>query len=223
MPCSAKTASLPSEHSRLHSATRSCQASKHVRLHRFTRCSRSSDGSRRCLPRSLLRAAPAITLLPMLLSRCSREHYHVARMDAVARDLHARPTHPIVRKMWGDGRPRDVRAGVHGRREFTRAVDHCLLHERRMRAVRPTDEATRIRQRGGRAPSRGGFVMSRYGRWAERGQCPTGECRATFDASSPREDDVRYCNRAGPDGGHPTRFDGTRWQAASDRMEHDHV
>ena len=65
--------------------------------------------------------------------------------------------------------------------------------------------------------------MARYATSAERRQCPTKDCRATFDAHSPREDDPRYCNRAGPDGGHPTRWDGTRWHAASDGMEHDHA
>jgi hypothetical protein len=65
--------------------------------------------------------------------------------------------------------------------------------------------------------------MARYTNLTERGQCPTGECRATFDASSPRDGDTRYCNRAGPDGEHPTRRDGGRWHAAPDRMEHDHM
>jgi hypothetical protein len=193
-------APLPSERSRPHSATPSCRGSKHARSHRCTRCSRSSDGSRRCSPRWFLRAARAISLLAVLLWRCSHEQCRGARMGAGARDLHARPTHPVVRDVWSDGYSRDVRADDRKRRELTRVVDQCLVHERSVRAVRPTDEATRIRQRGGRAPSRDGFVVPRDGRLTERGQCPTGECRATFDASSPREGDVRYCNRAGTDG-----------------------
>ena len=222
MSRSTKTGPLPSKHSRLHDAIPSCPESRHVHSHKCTLCSPSSDASRSCAPRSSLRTARAIPLPPVLLWRCSRE-YRAPRMDAVARHHRTRPTYPVVRKVWNDGRSRDVRAVDHGRRELTGVVDQCLVYERRLRAVRPTDEATRIRKRGRRTPGRDGVVMRRYGGATERGQCPAEECRATFDASSPREGDVRYCNRAGPDGGHSTRWDGTRWQAVSDRMEHEHA
>jgi len=150
----------------------------------------------------------------VLLSRCSREQYRDAP------ESRTRPTHAVVREVWSDGRSRDVRAGDRSRRELTGVVDQCLVHERGVRAVRPADEATRVRQRGAHPPSRDGFVVARYGGSTERGRCATDECHATFDASSPREGDVRYCNRAGPDGGHPARWDGRRWHVASDRMEH---
>ncbi|HEV7525230.1 MAG TPA: hypothetical protein VGP92_09695 [Acidimicrobiia bacterium] len=55
----------------------------------------------------------------------------------------------------------------------------------------------------------------------ERASCATDTCFATFDGTPAREDEVRHCNRGGPDGGHANRWDGTRWQAVSGRMQHD--
>ncbi len=54
----------------------------------------------------------------------------------------------------------------------------------------------------------------------KRESCVTKGCFATFEASPPRDGDVRHCNRGGPDGGHVNRWDGQRWQAAGD-MQHD--
>jgi hypothetical protein len=56
----------------------------------------------------------------------------------------------------------------------------------------------------------------------DRQSCITASCFATFDGSPARTDEVRHCNRGGPDGGHPNTWDGTRWQAVSGRMQHDH-
>ena len=63
--------------------------------------------------------------------------------------------------------------------------------------------------------------MSAYGS-LERQQCASSSCFATFDGSPAREDEVRHCNRAGPDGGHAHRWDGQTWQVVSGRMQHDH-
>ncbi len=57
----------------------------------------------------------------------------------------------------------------------------------------------------------------------QREECRTEACRATFETSAPHDGTVRYCNRSGPDGGHPSRWDGSRWQAVANRMEHDHA
>jgi hypothetical protein len=58
-------------------------------------------------------------------------------------------------------------------------------------------------------------------RSAERQPCVTKSCFATFEAGSAREDEVRHCNRAGPDGGHAHRWDGQRWQVVTGQMQHD--
>jgi hypothetical protein len=55
----------------------------------------------------------------------------------------------------------------------------------------------------------------------ERQSCLVQGCFATFEASPAREDEVRHCNRAGPDGGHVHRWDGQRWQAVVGDMQHD--
>jgi hypothetical protein len=55
----------------------------------------------------------------------------------------------------------------------------------------------------------------------ERQVCLTQECRAAFEASPAQLDDVRHCNRTGPDGGHAHRWDGARWQLQTGVMEHD--
>ena len=56
----------------------------------------------------------------------------------------------------------------------------------------------------------------------ERQTCVTGTCFATFDGASPRDNEVRHCNRAGPDGGHAHQWDGQAWQVVSGKMQHDH-
>jgi hypothetical protein len=56
---------------------------------------------------------------------------------------------------------------------------------------------------------------------AERQPCVTDGCFATFEASPADEDEVRHCNRAGPDGGHAHRWDGQRWQVMAGQMQHD--
>jgi hypothetical protein len=55
----------------------------------------------------------------------------------------------------------------------------------------------------------------------QRQQCGTEACRATFEVGTPHDGTIRFCNRSGPDGGHPSRFDGQSWQAVADHMEHD--
>jgi hypothetical protein len=55
----------------------------------------------------------------------------------------------------------------------------------------------------------------------ERQSCATETCFATFDSTAARPDEVRHCNRGGPDGGHPNRWDGIRWQTGDGRMQHD--
>ena len=56
---------------------------------------------------------------------------------------------------------------------------------------------------------------------AERQPCVEKNCFATFEAYGAREDEVRHCNRGGPDGGHTHRWDGTRWQVIDGRLQHD--
>ena len=56
---------------------------------------------------------------------------------------------------------------------------------------------------------------------SERQSCITETCFATFDGTPARTEEVRHCNRGGPDGGHPNRWDGTTWQAVTGRMQHD--
>jgi hypothetical protein len=55
----------------------------------------------------------------------------------------------------------------------------------------------------------------------KRESCVTKGCFATFEASAARDDEVRHCNRGGPDGGHVNRWDGQSWQSAG-VMQHDH-
>ena len=55
----------------------------------------------------------------------------------------------------------------------------------------------------------------------ERRSCTTESCFATFEAGAAREDEVRHCNRSGPDGGHGNRWDGQQWQSVSGQMQHD--
>ena len=55
----------------------------------------------------------------------------------------------------------------------------------------------------------------------QRQSCATDTCFATFDSSPARDDEVRHCNRSGPDGGHAQRWTGDAWQAVSGRMQHD--
>jgi hypothetical protein len=54
-----------------------------------------------------------------------------------------------------------------------------------------------------------------------REECRIETCRATFEPVAPHDGAIQYCNRGGPDGGHPNRWDGNAWHAAGDRMEHD--
>jgi hypothetical protein len=58
---------------------------------------------------------------------------------------------------------------------------------------------------------------------ADRQTCAAESCFATFEGSPAHEDEVRHCNRGGPDGGHLHRWDGQRWQLRAGRMEHDHT
>ena len=70
--------------------------------------------------------------------------------------------------------------------------------------------------------------MDSFGSRADRGfaalqrqSCVTETCFATFDSSAARDEEVRHCNRAGPDGGHAQRWDGHAWQIVTGRMQHD--
>jgi hypothetical protein len=54
-----------------------------------------------------------------------------------------------------------------------------------------------------------------------RQPCATKNCFATFSAESAHDGEVRHCNRAGPDGGHPHRWDGSTWQVLTGKMQHD--
>jgi hypothetical protein len=49
----------------------------------------------------------------------------------------------------------------------------------------------------------------------------TDTCFATFDSSPARAEEVRHCNRTGPDGGHAQRWDGQSWQVVVGEMQHD--
>jgi len=51
--------------------------------------------------------------------------------------------------------------------------------------------------------------------------CAFKGCFATFSDAKPRDDEVRHCNRSGPDGGHANRWDGRSWQTADGAMQHD--
>jgi hypothetical protein len=55
-----------------------------------------------------------------------------------------------------------------------------------------------------------------------RQPCAAKNCFATFAGDTGRDGEVRHCNRAGPDGGHPHRWDGSSWQVVTgNRMQHD--
>ena len=54
-----------------------------------------------------------------------------------------------------------------------------------------------------------------------REPCHGKGCFATFEASSAHANEIRHCNRGGPDGGHPHRWDETSWLLVADAMEHD--
>ena len=56
---------------------------------------------------------------------------------------------------------------------------------------------------------------------AKRQPCAYENCFATFEDSPGRQDEIRHCNRGGPDGGHAHRFDENCWQLVAGRMEHD--
>ena len=56
---------------------------------------------------------------------------------------------------------------------------------------------------------------------AKRQPCAFENCFATFEDSPGRQDEIRHCNRGGPDGGHAHRFDENSWQLVTGRMEHD--
>jgi hypothetical protein len=54
-----------------------------------------------------------------------------------------------------------------------------------------------------------------------RQPCASPGCFATFATRQPAADEVRHCNRAGPDGGHANRWDGQRWQVVTGTLQHD--
>ena len=57
-----------------------------------------------------------------------------------------------------------------------------------------------------------------------RQPCGATTCFATFDVEvGAVDDDVRHCNRAGPDGGHIHRRDANGWQLVTGHMQHDRV
>jgi hypothetical protein len=68
---------------------------------------------------------------------------------------------------------------------------------------------------------RGPICQGPYPQPVERQPCLSEGCFATLDGSPARIDEVRHCNRAGPDGGHPHRWDGTRWLFVVGTMQHD--
>jgi len=55
----------------------------------------------------------------------------------------------------------------------------------------------------------------------ERQPCLKKGCFSTLEASPAHPDEIRHCNRSGPDGGHPHRWDGAAWQLVAGAMEHD--
>jgi len=76
-----------------------------------------------------------------------------------------------------------------------------------------------VRPRGGLAPlEEDGSLRIIPGRQPCRGK----GCFATFEASPAHADEIRHCNRGGPDGGHTHRWDLTSWQLVSETLEHDH-
>jgi hypothetical protein len=55
----------------------------------------------------------------------------------------------------------------------------------------------------------------------DRQTCGLSTCFATFAGGPARRGELRHCNRAGPDGGHPHEWNGERWIVAVGKMEHD--
>jgi hypothetical protein len=55
---------------------------------------------------------------------------------------------------------------------------------------------------------------------ADRQSCGFASCFATFAGGHARPGELRHCNRAGPDGGHPHEWDGERWIVDVGKMEH---
>jgi hypothetical protein len=53
-----------------------------------------------------------------------------------------------------------------------------------------------------------------------REACRQGGCFATFDDRAAAPDEVRHCNRTGPEGGHTHRWNGKAWNRDG-AMEHD--
>jgi hypothetical protein len=53
-----------------------------------------------------------------------------------------------------------------------------------------------------------------------RQPCLEANCFASFDAGFAQSDEIRHCNRSGPDGGHSHRWDATSWHLVG-AMEHD--
>ena len=45
-------------------------------------------------------------------------------------------------------------------------------------------------------------------------------CFASFEPGAPKPDEIRSCNRTGPNGGHSHKWDGSAWRL-SGVMEHD--
>ncbi len=56
---------------------------------------------------------------------------------------------------------------------------------------------------------------------SSRGPCGSPGCFATFETREPSDDEVRHCNRSGPDGGHANRWDGQCWQLVTGQLQHD--
>jgi hypothetical protein len=55
-----------------------------------------------------------------------------------------------------------------------------------------------------------------------RQPCREPGCFASFDAGFAEAEEIRHCNRSGPDGGHPHRWDLSTWQLVAEQsMEHD--
>jgi hypothetical protein len=55
-----------------------------------------------------------------------------------------------------------------------------------------------------------------------REPCREKGCFSTFVATAAHPDETRYCNRGGPDGGHPHKWDGKAWKVVTaGAMEHD--
>jgi hypothetical protein len=57
-------------------------------------------------------------------------------------------------------------------------------------------------------------TVGREDRLTRRQQCSTDGCFASFSGGAALDGEIRRCNRAGPDGGHASRWDGQRWQRA---------